>query len=327
MSKVLVVGDPHIQIQKLGDSKMFIKRLTDLTDEHERVIILGDLFHTFAVIRSEVLKLWSEYFNQHGKKTTALVGNHDYAGQRGGSHALEVFKNTGATIVDHPMVIDNIAYLPFYRDNEQFEKYCKNLSPGMILFCHQSFTGADFGNGFFDPNGADVSCVKHLKSVVSGHIHRRQTFNNIFYPGIPYQHSFAEANCEARIFTIDLNSTGYQIIRGHDLDLPQYVVIDGNIADIPDLLPSPNRSWSYKIVSRGSPSEIIDFWKNPIVRNFRNGARRIIDAIVPERGELPSEIFGEHKTKRDKFETFIRSKKWRTSSGRVSTAARAFVSF
>lgn len=321
----LLVGDPHIQIQKLGDGKAFVRKLSSLAEEYERVIILGDLFHTFAVIRSEVLSIWSDYFNEHGKKTTALVGNHDYAGQRGGSHALEVFKNTGATIVDGPYKENDIHYIPFVRDNSVFEDLCRLIPRGKVLFCHQSFTGADFGNGFFDPNGSNISCVKHLKSVISGHIHKRQTFNNIWYPGVPYQHSFAEANNEARVFTIDLKSTGYQIIRSHDLELPQYVVIEGSIEDLPDQLPSPNRSWSYKIVSRGTPAEIIAFWKSPIVRLFRNGARRVIDAIVPERGELPSEIFGEHSTKREKFETFIKSRKWRTSSDRVSTAARAFV--
>jgi hypothetical protein len=119
----------------------------------------------------------------------------------------------------------------------------------------------------------------------------------------------------------------YQIVKEYDLNLPQYVVIDADLKGLPDILPTPKKSWSYKIVSRGTPAEIIEFWKNPIVKLFRGGARRVIDAIIPERGELPSEIFGEHNTKREKFETFIRSRKWRTSPNSVSAAARAFVTF
>lgn len=325
--KTLLVGDPHIQIQKLGDGKSFIRKLSVLAKDHERVIILGDLFHTFAVIRSEVMALWAEYFGEYGEKTVSLVGNHDYAGQRGGNHALEVFKYSGERIVEGPTVIDDIRYLPFMRDNSEFEESCKKIERGSVLICHQSFTGADFGNGFFAPDGASVDCVKHLKAVISGHIHRRQAFNNIWYPGVPYMHSFSEAGYTPRVFTIDLKLSGYQIIKEHDLELPQYVVIEAPIGELPDLLPTPIRSWSYKIVSCGTPAEIIEFWKNPIVRNFRSGARRVIDAITPERGELPSDIFGSHDTKGKKFEKFIQSRKWRTSTDSVSTAARAFVSF
>jgi DNA repair exonuclease SbcCD nuclease subunit len=182
--KALVVGDPHLQIQKIEDGRKFIEQLYTVAAQHELLILLGDLFHTFAVVRSEVLSLWNEFFQHIEKKchVVALVGNHDYAGQSGGSHALEVFKNR-IMVIDQPGCFYGVYFFPFFRDNAKFEEEARKVPDNSVLLCHQSFTGAQFETGYYDPHGADPASVSHLAGVISGHIHSRQMVNNIWYPG------------------------------------------------------------------------------------------------------------------------------------------------
>jgi DNA repair exonuclease SbcCD nuclease subunit len=327
--KTLVVGDPHLQVQKINDARKFIERLYPIAVEHEMLILLGDLFHTFAVVRSEVLSLWNEFFDHIYKRlnVVALVGNHDYAGQSGGSHALEVFKGK-INVVDRLGSFAGIYYLPFIRDNALFELQCRGLPRESVLICHQSFAGAAFDNGYYDPQGAKTDCVSHLGAVISGHIHTQQKIGNIWYPGTPFQHTFAEAGQEKRVFTIHLSQTGYTLIKEHDLGMPRFEIIQVKDLNKPlveallDVLPIPESTVSYRISGRGSPQEIADFWKTPQAKAFRTGARRVVDALIPDRGavNLPG---SNGKTKREKLESFIRGKKWRTSEDELCDKAAA----
>lgn len=331
--KTLVVGDPHLQIQKIDDGRKFIERLYKLAIEHEMLVLLGDLFHTFAVVRSEVLSLWNEFFNHiHNRlEVVALVGNHDYSGQSGGSHALEVFKGR-IHVIDSKLAscFAGVYFLPFFRDNKEFRAACNAVPEQGMLFCHQSFTGAAFDNGYYDPNGADTDCVKHLGSVISGHIHTQQKIGNIWYPGTPFQHTFAEAGHEKRVFTIHLSQTGYTLIKEHDLGMPKFEIIqvkDGTkplIEGLLEVLPKPDPTTSYRVSGRGSPQEIAGFWKTPEAKAFRSGSRRVVDALIPERGAI--NIPGSNgKTKRDKLESFIRGKRWRTPEDQLCDKAAELV--
>lgn len=276
-----------------------------------------------------MLSAWNDFFVQaeQDHKVIALVGNHDYSGKYGGNHALEVFYNLDIKVIDEPQEIDGITYIPFVRDDSEFEDFCRNLPDQKVLVCHQSFNNADFGNGFREPFGVKTECVKHLKAVISGHIHKRQAFDNIWYPGVPFQHSFADAHYEPRVFIIDLTYTGYQIIKECNLNMPRFVVIKESIENLLDALPNPHPTTSYKLASKGTPAEIVSFWKERKAQLFKKGSRRIVDAIVPEKGEIKDELFKEYETKREKLEAFIRNKRWRTSADSLITAARTICPF
>lgn len=333
--RTLIVGDPHLQVQRLDDGRKFIERIYNLAIEHEMLIILGDMFDTFAVVRSEVLSLWAEFFHHLRNKTPviALVGNHDFCGQQGGCHALEVFRDR-ISVVDskRPSCFAGIYFLPFIRDKGEFEKAARECPRDSVLFCHQSFTGAVFNEGYFDPDGADPACVGHLGAVISGHVHTRQTIGNIWYPGTPFQHTFADVGQEKRVFSLHLSQTGYNISKEHDLGMPRFEMIQVKDLTKPfneallEALPIPKSDVSYKIVGRASPSEIAEFWKSDKAKALRAQARRVVDAMIPERGTI--DIPGnDGKTRKEKLELFIRGKKWRTATDRLCVAAGTLVSF
>ena len=154
MKRTLLVGDPHLKLSRLEDAKEFGDKLVAEVESYpyDIVIILGDLFDSYAVIRSEILTIWTRVLKTISSKVGQmfiLVGNHDLAGARGGTHALEPFKDV-ARIVDDPDMENiegqKVYFLPFYRDNAEFEALCRQLTPGSVLFCHNSFNGAKFEN-------------------------------------------------------------------------------------------------------------------------------------------------------------------------------------
>lgn len=318
--KSLVIGDPHLQVQRLEDGKEFIEKILKLSVGHDSVIILGDLFHTFAVIRSEILDLWDYFFSNCPVPVTALVGNHDFAGQSGGSHALKVFQNR-INIIQSLVNWNGAWWAPFYRDRKKFEEDCSKIPPGSLLFCHQSFQGAQFENGFYDPEGVSLDCVKHL-TIISGHIHKTQRIGPVWFPGTPFQHSFGEAGQSKRVYSV-LIKPDFEIIAEHDLEMPEFIVVE---ADTPsgllEILPSVNPRHQYKLVSKGSPAEIAAFWKSDKAKDFRSGARRVVDAMIPDRGEVSLSVEG---TGRDKIENFIRDKKWRTDPEQLLLTVSEYV--
>lgn len=326
MKKCLVIGDPHIQVQRLDDAREFFEKIKTIykNHQHDSILILGDLFHTFAVIRSEVLDLWHEFFNWCPADTFVLVGNHDYAGQSGGSHALKVFSDK-ANIVQH-MVSDGMPlgvwFAPFYRDHKKFEEDCRKIAPGSVLVCHQSFQGAQFENGFYDPEGIPLECVSHLK-VISGHIHKSQTVGPVWFPGTPFQHSFGEAGQSKRVYTVSFSDGGYSVLAEHDLQMPEFIVLEApSPAQLLDALPSVNPRHQYKLISKGSPAEIAAFWKSNRAKEFRSGARRVVDAMIPDRGEA---VFDSGETGKDKIANFINGKKWRTDPEQLLQSIVAFI--
>lgn len=321
MERVLIVGDPHIKVSKLDIGGLLLNKLKDELSnrKYDRLIILGDLFDTYSVIRSEVLSLWSKFFNDislKGDNVIVLVGNHDYAGQDGGTHALEAFKNQ-IRVVDSEYKTSiggqDCVFIPFMRDNEKFEKYCNNIPANTVLFCHQSFNGALLQEGFYDPHGADPFCASHLKRVICGHIHVCQSLNeNIYYPGSPHQHSFGEAGQKKAILYASIGKDamqGCQSEKHIELGMPEFIDIKMN--DINTIeLPEANILNSYRVVTSGTPQEIAEFWKSDKIKEFKNNVRRLTDKIDVKKDNVIN-ILDEVSSKEDKLEAFIKSKNWR----------------
>src|SRR5271154_1096110 len=84
MLKILRIGDPHAKINNLDEMGRLMDFVlqTAMTHQPERIELLGDLFHTHAVLRLEVQQFWAKYLALLSKHfyTVVLVGNHDLSG-------------------------------------------------------------------------------------------------------------------------------------------------------------------------------------------------------------------------------------------------------
>lgn len=212
--KIIFIGDPHAQPNNLSDLEKVFSLVEKIQEKFqaETLIIGGDLFHTHAVIRLEVVSFWqktilkmSNIFN----KIILLVGNHDQIGDKqreGQMSSLDTLKMgiENVMIIDKPQKYKEFGFMPYFSDNEKFIEEANKLADlgAKKLFCHQTFDGSEFENGFYAPHGIDQNLL-HFSHIISGHIHKRQTIGKVFYPGTPKWDNLSDANEAKGIWTFD----------------------------------------------------------------------------------------------------------------------------
>jgi DNA repair exonuclease SbcCD nuclease subunit len=222
-SKILRVGDPHVQIKNLKESQKIIDFVIGLAIDNnvDRIEFLGDQFHTHAVVRIEVIDFWIRNLRHMGQETGVdiflLCGNHDQPGSKEKEqemNALIAIKSAHprVRVIDFPFndMSANISYVPYYSDEDAFLAACQRLcdeGSGELLIAHQTFTGAQYENGFFSEEGIDPALVPH-NAIISGHIHKSQQVGKCFYPGTPKWDTMSDANQPKGIYIFDHDEAG-----------------------------------------------------------------------------------------------------------------------
>jgi len=205
MRRELIVGDPHVTVEDMGDCHKLMEFVAQVasTQKVDRITILGDLHHNHALMNVRVMAFWKEWFAKlhdslpatrvyQDNEVVALVGNHDMPGD--GSqypHALLAYENV--FVVDKPRVLDNTLYLPYYSEPNLFIEATRGYPDIKTLICHQEFQGAKYESGYFTPNGVPVSEVVQ-PIVISGHIHSPQNVGKVWYPGAPRWRTLSDAD-------------------------------------------------------------------------------------------------------------------------------------
>jgi DNA repair exonuclease SbcCD nuclease subunit len=216
--KMIIVGDPHVKSEDIDDCESLLEGVLSTAKETDTttVLFLGDLFHNHSIVHLTVLSFWQKWFKRFvSEKITviALKGNHDFGLSNPDHHALEPFKEL-AIIVDHP--VDDLCYpqhkalfMPYFgpRRSEDFYEVVKKNND--IVFCHETFSGAKYDNGFFAPDGFDQDLV-NAPYIISGHIHSGSTLigkkNKVFYPGSPRWMTASDSNKNKAIYLLNTNS-------------------------------------------------------------------------------------------------------------------------
>lgn len=185
--KLLVCGDKHLKITRFEKSKQFLTWLTDQVKEimPDIVVALGDDMDTHAVLRSELMSEFKKHVDaivDMGIPMIYIVGNHDYFKPGHTTyHAMQSFIGLydKLHIVDKPQCLYNMDFIPYIHNHMHFP-----VMDSKICFAHQMFVGADYG--YYRPDvGVDSDKLKH-DLIISGHVHRRQEFGKVIYPGSPY---------------------------------------------------------------------------------------------------------------------------------------------
>lgn len=217
--KKLRVGDPHVKVSNLEESE---RLLTFIFSEARRlkvdtIEILGDLFHTHAIVRLEVLEFWRKWLWKLSEEfvTVVLVGNHDLSGNsHSDSHALGVFVslNPGRLwIIERPALIDGIGYLPYIHDNAEFIKEANTLAElgAKFLVSHTTYAGSKYDNGMYAPDGVDPDLIdKRLEGLLSGHVHAEQRYGRVIYPGTARWDTASDANRRKGIWLFEHDTSG-----------------------------------------------------------------------------------------------------------------------
>jgi DNA repair exonuclease SbcCD nuclease subunit len=203
--RILRVGDPHVKVTNIEESERLVEFVAEKAVELkvDRIEILGDLFHTHAIIRLEVLDfwLWALELLSDICEVIVLIGNHDQSGDySSNSSALDVFtkiRNDNLKVVGFGRLEGIFAYLPYIHNRETFVTHANHLAEkgAKVLVCHQTFEGSKYENGFYAPDGVDPESISEdYIHIISGHIHSRQEFGRVDYPGTARWDTASDAN-------------------------------------------------------------------------------------------------------------------------------------
>ena len=208
-NKVLIVGDVHCTPQDLPDCEALWKLVLESCKKYKvsHVIFLGDQHHCHNALDSRVVAFWTKIIHYAEIRLTLsfLIGNHDFAAPTiMQPHSMVAHKLVDdVNIIDTPINIlgTNFCAMPYYANPVGFVEEAvklKEQNPQCdTLFCHQTFTGADEGLGFYSKEAVDSSAVP-FKRIVSGHIHRPMRLGKVFYPGSPRWRTLTDADTETR---------------------------------------------------------------------------------------------------------------------------------
>lgn len=204
----LVVGDTHITKDSLEECDKlfdFIKEQSELPSV-QKVILLGDDIDGFGQPSAIVQHFLYNKLLEIKKPVIVLLGNHSFAPNHQRFHSLLPLKMLShVTVVDEPMSIDGISYMPYRKHFNQFiaeENALSNTYHNKLLFCHQSFVGAAFENGFIEKHAASLDDTLH-PMLISGHHHKECDLGRCYYPGSPRWLRKVDANHDKFIMLFD----------------------------------------------------------------------------------------------------------------------------
>ena len=213
--KVIIVGDMHVVPDEIKDSEAVLNLVLETAKERgiENVWFTGDQHHTHSVIRVEVMNWWRQAFAKLSEAkigSTALVGNHDQHNPGSPVHAMMAYSDMDDVyIVDKPEHFGNgVLMVPYVHTEQEFIDACNEFRGyTKTVFCHQTFNGAKYENGFYAKDGFEASKIPQV-NVISGHIHSGMEFDKVWYVGSPRWRTLGDANQERFIWVVEFSEDG-----------------------------------------------------------------------------------------------------------------------
>lgn len=190
--------------------KFYIPYLEKNKQEGDILFILGDWFdnrqlldiyvmNTSIDIVMELSQILPVYF---------ITGNHDiYKKNDTDVNSIAAFRYIpNVFIYEKPVVITNgkskILIMPWVGDMTMEEEYVKQNSQDYV-FAHANIAGFRYDNGRQIHKGADFTKIKGIKRLISGHIHKRQEYQQYLYMGSPYSTKRSDIGNKKGVYYFD----------------------------------------------------------------------------------------------------------------------------
>lgn len=232
--RIYVLGDLHlgiknasiewseIQTQYLLDH--FVKSIdSDGFDPDLDILVqVGDWHHvresTNVRIQNISLQVAKVLTSKFKRGVHVILGNHDvYYKDRTEVHSLigmdSMFDNF--YIYDSPKKlqingIHNVLMFPWIDSVDKFKSDLNQFKSVDYMFCHADIKGAALSKTTKLEHGVEYSDLKKFKKIYSGHIHIRQSKNNVVYVGTPYQMDRGDCGNTKGYYVLELNQEGIE---------------------------------------------------------------------------------------------------------------------
>lgn len=218
----VLISDIHYNINTLQVADAALKQAVDKAYElNVRLIVAGDIHDTKANLRAECISAIMKTLRGAPEymKPIVLVGNHDKINEKSQNHSLDFLKYQ-SFIVEYPTVLtlENcpVTLVPYQHDLSNIQQVMwLNGGNGPVIM-HQGVVGSESGEYIQDKTALRKNDLKGLR-VISGHYHKRQSFNlpeggKFDYIGNPYTLGFGESNDPEKGFQVLYNDGSLEFI-------------------------------------------------------------------------------------------------------------------
>ena len=277
--KLLLLGDPHLKISRFNLSVELLQWFNKVIEETkpDMVVNLGDCFDTHAVVRTELLYEFKKHVEACPVPYIYVLGNHDmYKPNDAKYHALQPFNIKNLQVIDTITDIGNITFIPYIHDFKQFPMETKP-----ICIAHQTFVGADYG--YYRPDVGVDADKTNSEIIISGHVHKRQSFGKVYYVGTPAAYDLNDIDQIKGIDLFDTNTYEFTFIES---PFPNYKSLTYNVhSDFSaedmhkDILETINDKDHWIIRAKGPKPEIVAYMKS---KNWLNLQKKVSIRIKPE---------------------------------------------
>jgi DNA repair exonuclease SbcCD nuclease subunit len=245
MSTIITIGDPHFQMNNMGEVKKFVQMCIAYVKRHERtlhaIVVLGDVLHDHERVHSTALNVAVDFLNKLSEiaPTYVLVGNHDLINNSQfltQNHWMNALKNNkNITVVDEvveEMWDDKTVVMVPYVPNGRLVEALNtggDWKEADIIFAHQEIKGVKMGSIISE----DGDCWNlDWPFMVTGHIHQNQTPQpNVYYPGSALQVAFGESDRNI-IAEVNLHNLSREGVNEVDLGLQKKKILYTDASDL-----------------------------------------------------------------------------------------------
>jgi len=201
----------------------------------EYLFFLGDVFEKSIRIRHDhfvPLYLKLNHMKQIGLKIYMILGNHDIYSTENDS-IVETFSSIVTKVIKDTEILEldgrKFTFLSYTKDEKKIP------TSGDILLTHLAIADFEFDNAYHANETISIkrNVFKNFKQVFSGHFHKRQHIDNVWYVGSPYQLNIGEKGQAKGFGVFDTTTDSYEFI--HYKNAPEFMVIkieDFNKVDV-----------------------------------------------------------------------------------------------
>ena len=187
--------------------EFYIHYLKKHMREGDVLFILGDWFDNRQLLDINVLNRSIDLVIELSEIIPLyfITGNHDiYKKYDTDVNSLRPFKNIpNVTVYEKPLVITNgeskILVLPWVGDEKMEEEYVRKNDHNYV-FAHTNIAGFSYDNGRQIHKGAKFTQIDGIKRLFSGHIHKRQEYQQYIYIGSPYSTKRSDIGNQKGVF-------------------------------------------------------------------------------------------------------------------------------
>jgi len=243
-TKGIVIGDQHFKVSNIPEVEDYINKIKVIVEYQspDFIVLLGDMLDQHEKIHTTPLNKAYDFINTMRQiaQTFVIVGNHDMTNNSvflTDEHWLNAMKEWDNVVVVDKAIVHSINDMEFvlcpYVFSGRFEEALNTIENydwrnAKCIFCHQEFEGCKMGSIIsIDGDRWDIK----NPNVISGHIHKNQTINNIYYPGSSMQVSFGETDRNI-ISSVEFNDYEKDYVLNEiEIDLPRKKIVYIDVDD------------------------------------------------------------------------------------------------